>query len=126
MWAVAQHYLTKRTGGGTGIHRTAKALLIKQRQHAGMINVGVGQQGEIQLCRAYRQGHILEKVLALLHAVIHYALFIAHLNISATAGDLVGRADECYTHSHASRFFLYFTPETASHAIQVTKSFIFV
>ena len=91
---VTKHDVAERTGGGTGIDRTAVPLLIQQRQATAVVDMGVGEQHEIQLRRADRQLLIHEEILALLHAVVHYSLLIAHLKEGATAGNLMCCAEK--------------------------------
>ena len=96
--AVAQHDVAEGAGGGGGVDGAAVALLVQQRELARVVDVGVGQQHKVQLRSPDRQGLVFKEILPLLHAAVHQALFIAHLDERAAAGDLMGRAEKCDFH----------------------------
>ena len=96
--AVAQHDVAERGRRRACVHRAAEALLVQQRQVAGVVYVRVGQQDEINAAGADGQLLVHENVLALLHAAVDTAALVADLDESAAAGDFVRRAQECYLH----------------------------
>ena len=68
------------------------------RQIAGVVDVGVGQQDEVDVPGLHGQFHIFIQVLALLHAAVHQPLDVPNFNEGAAAGDLMGGADKCQFH----------------------------
>ena len=97
--AVTQHDIAEGAGGRAGIDRAAIAVFVQQGQLAAVVDMGVGQEDKVQ--PGWFNGQILidEEILALLHAVVHDTLFIAHFNVGAAAGHLMGRAQECHVHA---------------------------
>ena len=104
--AVAQHDVTQGAGGGGSVDRAPEALLIQQGQMAGMVDMGVGQQGKVQLPGRDGQRLIFKQVPPLFHAAVHNALLVPHLDIGAAAGDLMGGAQKCNFHHFPSCLFL--------------------
>ena len=96
--AVTQHDVAQGAGGGGGIDRAPEALLVQQGQMAGLVDMGVGQQHKVQLPGRDGQGFVFKQVPPLLHAAVHDALFVPHLDIGAAAGDLMGGAQKCDLH----------------------------
>ena len=105
--AVTQHNVAQGAGGGGGIDRAPEALLIQQGQMAGMVDMGVGQQGKIQLPGRDGQRLVFKQIPPLLHTAVHDALFISHLNIGAAAGDLMGGTKKCDLHIKRSSCFMF-------------------
>ena len=102
---VAQHDVAQLHRGGAGIDRAAEALLPQQRQQARVVDVGVGQQHEVQLRRGDGDGLVFKEVAALLHAVVHQALLVAHLQIGTAPRDLMGGAEKRDLHKRTSVCF---------------------
>ena len=90
--AVAQHDVAERGRRGACVHRAAEALLVQQRQVAGVVYVRVGQQDEINAAGADGQLLVHENVLALLHAAVDQTALVADLDESAAACDFMRRA----------------------------------
>ena len=97
--AVAQHYLAERACCAACIYQPAVAVLIEQRQLAGVIDVRMRQKHKVQLSRRDGERFIDKKILPLLHAAVNDALFVADLYVGHAAGDFVRRAQECYLHT---------------------------
>ena len=89
--AVAQHDLAEVAGGGRGVDLGVAALLEQQRDPAGMVDVGVGQQDEVDGGGRHRHRRVDECVHALLHAAIHQSIMPVYLDQRAASRDLVGR-----------------------------------
>ena len=60
-----------------------------------MVDVGMGQQYEVDVSRLYGQFHIFVQILALLHAAVHQTADGTCFNECAAACHFVGSADEC-------------------------------
>ena len=86
---VTKHDVQKRAGGGGGVDRTLEAVFVKQRQSAGVVNVGVGDDDEVKQRRGDGKLLVFKQVLSLLHAVVHKTLLVADLDQGAGAGDLM-------------------------------------
>lgn len=74
MRRVAQHDAAQVARCLRGVDRAAKALLIQQRQVAGVIHVRVRDEHELDLCRRDGDGDILEQIAPLLHAAVDQAV----------------------------------------------------
>ena len=69
-----------------------------------MVDVGVGQQDEVQLARGDGDGLVLEEIFPLLHAVVHKAALVADLDIGTAPRDLMGRSEKGDLHgSHLQK-----------------------
>ena len=106
MRRVAQHDAAQVARCLRGVDRAAKALLIQQRQVAGVIHVRVRDEHELDLCRRDGDGDILEQIAPLLHAAVYQAVVPADLEQGAAAGHLVVGADKCQLHGLAPSGFL--------------------
>ena len=98
---VAQHdaaQVARRLGG---VDRAAKALLIQQRQVAGVVHVRVRDEHELDLRRRDGDVDVLKLVAPLLHAAVDQAVMPADLEQGAAAGHLVVGADKCQLHGLA-------------------------
>ena len=107
MRRVAQHdaaQVARRLGG---VNRAAKALLIQQRQVAGVVHVRVRDEHELDLrCRDW-DVDVLKLVAPLLHAAVDQAVMPADLEQGAAAGHLVVGADKCQLHGLAPFRYCY-------------------
>ena len=100
--AVAEHYIQQGAGGGGGVNAAAESVFVQKREHAGVVDVRVGHKRKIQTGGLDRQLLIDEKILALLHAAVDDALFVADFYERAAARYLVGSAEKCDLHSGTS------------------------
>ena len=98
---VAQHDAAQVAGRLRGVDRAAKALLIQQRQVAGVVHVCVRDEHELDLRRRDGDGNVLKQVPSLLHAAVDQAVVPADLEQGAAAGHLVVGADKCQLHGLA-------------------------
>ena len=73
-----------------------------------MVDMGMGQQYEINLGGSDRQLLVFKDILALLHAAVHKTLLVTHLNQRAASRDLMSRAQKRDFHAHISFSFFYF------------------
>ena len=86
MRRVAQHDAAQVARRLRGVDRAAKALLIQQRQVAGVIHVRVRDEHELDLCRRDGDGDILEQIAPLLHAAVDQKAVSRRLQLCAAAG----------------------------------------
>ena len=107
MRRVAQHDAAQVARCLRGVDRAAKALLIQQRQVAGVIHVRVRDEHELDLCRRDGDGDILKQIAPLLHAAVDQAVVPADLEQGAAAGHLVVGADKCQLHGLAPFWFRF-------------------
>lgn len=106
MRRIAQHDAAQVACRLRGVDRAAKALLIQQRQVAGVIHVRVRDEHELDLRRRDGDGDVLKQVASLLHAAVDQAVVPADLKQGAAAGHLVVGADKCQLHGLAPSGFL--------------------
>ena len=99
MRAVAQHNLQKVAGFLRGVNGAAKALLVKQRQIAGMINMGVRYQRAHNILCRHRQGLVFKAVYALLHAAIYKKRTAVYGQKGLAAGHFARRPKKFHTHA---------------------------
>ena len=81
-----------------GVDGALEAVLIELGNHAGVVDVGVGQEHRLDHAGTDGQGDILEHVGALLHAAVHHVILTAHFQQRTAAGDLMGSADKLNFH----------------------------
>ena len=98
---VAQHDAAQVAGRLRGVDRAAEALLIQQRQVAGVVHVRVRDEHKLDLRRRDGDGNVLKQVPPLLHAAVDQAVVPADLEQGAAAGHLVVGADKCQLHGLA-------------------------
>ncbi|MPN01007.1 hypothetical protein SDC9_148206 [bioreactor metagenome] len=68
----------------------------------------VGQQNRVDFGRQFGQGGVLVEVPALLHAVVNENVLAADVEMRATAGDFMIRADKRKFHALAFHVLIYF------------------
>ena len=88
---VAQHDAAQVARRLRCVDRAAKALLIQQRQVAGVVHVRVRDEHELDLRRRDGDIDVLKLVAPLLHAAVDQAVMPADLEQGAAAGHLVSR-----------------------------------
>ena len=105
--AVAKHNVTEVRRGLGQIDPAAEALLAQQRQSAGVVDMCVRQQYEIQ--RRSFDGKVLidKNILALFHAEVHKAAAAVDLQKRTAAGDLMRRAEKDDLHRLSLRFSVF-------------------
>ena len=103
---VAQHDAAQVARRLRCVDRAAKALLIQQRQVAGVVHVRVRDEHELDLRRRDGDVDVLKLVAPLLHAAVDQAVMPADLEQGAASGHLVVGADKCQLHGLAPSGFL--------------------
>ena len=86
MGAVPEHDPAQIAGLFGGVNAALEAVFVQQRQKAGVVNVGVGQQHEIDLSGGDGEVLILKNVSSLFHAAVHKAVLTAAGEQGAAAG----------------------------------------
>ena len=89
MRAVLEHDLRQAAGFRCGADRTAKALLVQQRQQSRVVDVRMGQQYDFDLCRSDGQRSIFKFVFTLLHAPVDQQMMAVDLQERAAPGHFV-------------------------------------
>ena len=79
-------------GGFGGVDLSVEALLDQSGDHAGVVNVGVGQQNGVDLSGRQRKVGIFKQIRTLFHAVIDHDVVPACLQQGSGPGDLMARA----------------------------------
>ena len=115
---IAQHDAAQVACRLRGVDRAAKALLIQQRQVAGVIHVRVRDEHKLDLRRRDGDGDVLKQVASLLHAAVDQAVVPADLKQSAAAGHLVVGADKCQLHGLAPFRFSFPDFNTSARGAQ--------
>ena len=95
---VTEHNGAEVGGSSGSVYLSGESACIQQRQHTGVVDVGMGEQNEVDMTGRHRDLDVLEHVLALLHTEINEELFSAGFDICTASGDLVGSTDECHFH----------------------------
>ena len=103
---VTQHYRAKVAGRFCSVDLSCKAACIQKRQQTRMVDVGVGEQHEVNRRRRTGDFFVLKVVYALLHSEIDKEFLSAAFDICTAARYLVGSAQEYQFHKDSSpRFF---------------------
>ena len=92
--AVPEHDLAQLRGDAGGEDLSLKTVFIEEGDIPRMVDVGVGQQEEVNVPGLYRERLVFIKVAPLLHAVVHQAGHTSHLDKGAAARDLVAGAQK--------------------------------
>ena len=100
--AVAEHYIQQGAGGGGSVNAAAKSFFVQQREQTGVVDVRVCHKREVQAGGLDRQLLVDEKILALLHAAVDDALFVADFYERTAARYFVGSAEKGYLHGDTS------------------------
>ena len=89
MGTVTEHDIAKVLRRLRRKDRPLKALLIKERKHTGMVDVGMGQEDIVDIGGRHRDRYIFKEVSALLHTTINKYMFTCDFQIMLTACYLV-------------------------------------
>ena len=92
MRRVPQHDAAQLHGGDGGVDPAPEAVVRQQRQKAGMVDMGMGDEHKVDLAGGYGQGLVLVHIFALLHAVVDEESLPCRFQHGAAAGHLVVRA----------------------------------
>ena len=92
MRRVPQHDAAQLHGGDGGVDPAPEAVVRQQRQKAGMVDMGMGDEHKVDLAGGYGQGLVLVHIFALLHAVVDEETLPCRFQHGAAAGHLVVRA----------------------------------
>jgi len=107
--AVRQHERQQIGGARGSEHRPAKAGLHQARDHAAMVDMGVGQQQELGLARIEGQGAVVEgveRLRALEHAAVDEESALRMADPVAGAGHGAGGAVEVEGDAHGLALWL--------------------
>ena len=104
MRRIAQHDAAQVACRLRGVDRAAEALLIQQRQVAGVIHVRVRDEHELDLRRRDGDGDVLKQVASLLHAAVDEVALPSCFQQGAAARDLVVGSQKCELHRYTSQF----------------------
>ena len=96
---VPEHDIAEVAGGVGGVDGALEAVLVQLGDHAGVVDMGMGQKYRLNLVGADGKGDILEHIGTLLHAAVHHVILAANFQQCAAAGNLVGSADKLNFHS---------------------------
>ncbi len=102
---VRQHESEQIAGAGRRVDGSAEPGLGQPRQHAAMVDMGMGQQHEGQFAGIEGQGPVVERVecfRSLEHAAIHQEAALGMDDAVAGTGDAAGRAVEIHGDCHSS------------------------
>ena len=95
---VLQHNGAEVGGLVRCVDAAPESVFRQQRQQAGVVNVGVGQQDKVQRSGRNRQTLVLKAVLSLLHAAVHQTQHAAALHHGTGACYLVGGSQKSQFH----------------------------
>ena len=95
---VLQHDGTEVLGSPGTVNGAGKALCRQQRQLAGMVNVGVGQEDTVYVTRRHRDFPGGVDIRPLFESAVNQNLLAAGLEQITGAGDFVVRTDKCQSH----------------------------
>ena len=115
---VAQHDAAQVARRLRGVDRAAKALLIQQRQVAGVVHVRVRDEHKLDLRRRDGDGDVLKQIPPLFHAAVDQAVVSVDLEQGAAAGHLVVGADKCQLHGLAPFRFSFPDFNTSARGAQ--------
>jgi hypothetical protein len=104
MGAVFQHNPQKGGRGAGAVHRFVKSLSDQQGQEAGMVNMRVGYENEVQFPRSVNPDVTIAGFngpVALMHAAVHAKASAARLNDMAGSGDGSGRSQKLNFHERS-------------------------
>ena len=101
---VPQHDAAQFHGGVGGINFAPEAVAHQQRQHTGMVDMGMGSQHPVDFPGSDRNGLIFVDILALLHAAVDQKAPPGGFDHGAAAGDLMVRAQKRDLHAKHLRF----------------------
>ena len=102
--AVLQHDFQQVAGGLGAVNGLVETVFGQQGQQARMVDMGVGDQDEINVFRLVGLDvavALLNGLIALVHAAVHAEALAAGLDHIAGAGDCFGRSQELYFHMHS-------------------------
>ena len=85
MGRITEHDVRKKGRGLGGYDRSSEAVMVKFRQHAGMVDVGMGQKDIVYFRCRNGQGFVLIGISALLHSAVHKNVFASNLKIVAAS-----------------------------------------
>ena len=103
---VEQHDLGQVAGGQGRVDGLGEALLHQPRDPSRVIDVGMGQEHEVQLQRIEGERVEVESLLpvsSLVHAAIHQEAGVTHLDHVARSGDLTRRPGDLQEHPTSLR-----------------------
>ena len=92
MRRVPQHDAAQLHRGDGGVDPAPEAVVRQQRQKAGMVDMGMGDEHKVDLAGGYGQRLVFVHILALLHAVVDEEPLPCRFQHGAAAGHLVVRA----------------------------------
>ena len=104
MGAVLKHDFQQVAGGLGTVDRLVKAVPDQQGQQARVVDVGMGDQDEINIAGQIGLDvavALLNGLVALVHAAVHAEALAAGLDHVAGTGDCLGRAQKLYFHMHS-------------------------
>ena len=96
---VPQHDAAQLHRGVRCIDLAPEAVAHQQRQHTGVVDVGVGGQHPVDLARCHRDRLVLVDILALLHAAVDQKAPPGGFDHGTAAGDLMVRAQKRDLHA---------------------------
>ena len=74
---IPEHDVTQRVGGGGGVDGPPEALGGQRRNHAGVVDVGMGEHHRVKRRGVERQRLVLIGIPPLLHAAVHQNVLAA-------------------------------------------------
>ena len=104
MGAVLKHDFQQIAGGLGAVDRFVKAVPDQQGQQARVVDVGMGNQDEVNIAGLIGFDvavALLNGLVALVHAAVHAEALAAGLDHVAGTGDCLGRAQKLYFHMHS-------------------------
>ena len=108
MGRVPQHDAAQLHRRVRGIDVAPEAVAHQQRQHAGMVDMGMGSQHPVDFPGSNRDGLIFVDILALLHAAVDQKAPSGRFDQRAAAGDLMVRAQKRDLHKNTSGFAAFY------------------
>ena len=98
MRTVTKHDVTQVAGSICRINRSPESFCISQREIAGMVNVGMGQQCKIHLGQCHRNLLVFILIRPLLHSTVHQKLLPRRLQEITTSRNLMSRTYKSQFH----------------------------
>ena len=92
MRRVPQHNAAQLHRRDGGVDPAPEAVVRQQRQKAGMVDMGMGDEHKVDLAGGYGQGLVFVHIFTLLHAVVDEKPLPCRFQHGAAAGHLMVRA----------------------------------